>query len=49
VLGTSIAVQGRVWVFECPSPKVGTESGFPGKGVPPGHDGARYTKLGDPK
>src|SRR4030095_6247852 len=24
--GTSIAVQGRVWVFEYPSPKVGTES-----------------------
>lgn len=38
-----------VWVFECPSPKVGTEPGFPGKGIPPGHDGTRYTKLGDPK
>ena len=38
-----------VWVFECPSPKVGTGRSFPGKGISIGNDGARYTKLGDPK
>jgi hypothetical protein len=38
-----------VWVCECPSPKVGTERSFPGKGIPSGNDGAPYTKLGDPK